>query len=198
MKYNFKRAFLIVLLSIFYSLQTHSQTKNEVEKRIDKSEFPELALKYLQNLPDNYKRLKFFIETDATKVSYEAKLKYKKRYYSIEFDKNGILEDIEITIKKRHLPKPLLEKINASLKEIYDKYRFLKIQKQYKNTSENNSISVLNNAFQNDNVNTIYFEIIAEVTLNKKRDLKEFTFDKNGKLISTKVVVPESYEHVLY
>ena len=91
-----------------------------------------------------------------------------------------------------------MKTINLKLKNIYKKHRFLKIQKQYKNTSQHNNPIVLKNALQNTTSNTIYYEIITEVKYHKKRELLEITFSKDGDIMRSKTVVPESYEHVLY
>jgi hypothetical protein len=49
----------------------------------------------------NFKRVKFYKESDGDKISFEAKFKYKKQHFSVEFFASGVLEDIEILINKK-------------------------------------------------------------------------------------------------
>ena len=60
------------------------------------------------------------------------------------------------------------------------------------------AVDNLKNALKNTTSNTIYYEIITEVKYHKKRELLEITFSKDGDIMRTKTIVPESYEHVLY
>ena len=42
------------------------------------------------------------------------------------------------------------------------------------------------------------FEIIAEVTVEKETNLKEFTFDSTGLFLNSRTLKPSSYDHVLH
>lgn len=88
----------LVLLFCIYGF---SQSKNEKEERIPASEFPEVSHKYFNGITDKVNYLKFYRETDGNKQSFEAKFKLNKLYYSVEFNTDGVLEDIEIVIKKK-------------------------------------------------------------------------------------------------
>ena len=78
---------------------SYTQYKNEREFRIRKSQFPSAAISIIEDNVVGIKRLKFYKETDSNKVSFEAKLKMDKLWYSLEFNKEGVSKNIEILIK---------------------------------------------------------------------------------------------------
>jgi len=94
------KCFFTILIYCFAVSLCVSQTKNEREERITIAKLPEKAKTTLSKLPNAIKRLKFYKETDGDHRSYEAKFKYEKKYYSIEFDTLGIIEDIEVVLKQ--------------------------------------------------------------------------------------------------
>lgn len=93
--------YIFLMLSITFTATAIGQTKNEKEERIKKEVFPKIALLTLNDLPQSSKRLKFYRETDGDKKSYEAKFKLNRKIYSIEFNSQGQLEDVEVKIKKK-------------------------------------------------------------------------------------------------
>ena len=195
---KYKPYFLIVLV-VLISTCLNAQTKNEQELRIGVENFPKKALKLLEHLPDNIKRIKYYKETDHDKTSFEAKLKIKRKKYSIEFDKNGNLEDIEITVKSKNIDRVVLDTIENFFKSEYKKYGLLKIQNQYKKTPSIDAISILKKAIENSDKEKVNLEIIAQVkTKDSKNHVLEFTFNYAGILLGSRIVEPSSYEHVLY
>ena len=168
---------------------SHAQEKNEVEVKTTFDEFPEEAKSVLNTLPNTLKRLRFFKETDGDKISYEAKFKYNKRFYSAEFGEDGLLEDVEVLIKKRDLEIPVFNAIDTYLKTHYKRYRILKLQKQF--------VSI-HAAFEEIASSENKYELIIEIKNSGQRTLAEFTFNASGKFESKRLVVPSSYDYVLY
>ena len=184
---------------VITSITINAQTKNEQEIRIEKEDFPKKALNLLEHLPENIKRIKYYKETDQDKTSFEAKLKLKRKKYSIEFDETGNLEDIEITVKSKNIDRVVLKTIETFFKSEYKKYGLLKIQNQYKKQASIDAISTLQKAIENSQEFEINLEIIAQVqTKNSKKQVMEFTFNHLGSLLESRIVEPSSYEHVLY
>ena len=195
---KFKQLIFTISFFVVCSSFIFAQTKNEVELRIEVSEFPQQAQSYIDSFKNDFKRIKYFKETDGTKVSYETKFKFKGHHFSVEFNKDGLLEDIEILIAKRHIPDAVFERIKSEMGGKYDKFRFLKIQKQYKNTEGRNDPLIMQHALDNIDSDHIFYEIITEVKIDKTRKLMELTFSKEGGFEMAKEVARESYEHVLY
>jgi len=175
-----------------------SQVKNEREERIPISEFPKVAQSYFNVISQNVKYLKFYKETDGDKQSFEAKFKIKKLYYSVEFDTLGKLEDIEIVIKKKHIPKNIIKEISKYFDKNFRKARLIKIQKQYVNYTKKTDKQFIQQIVDNPNDKHTHFEIIAEIKTKEIHELREFTFDKNGIFKKSRLVTSSSYEHALY
>lgn len=187
---------LLVTCSFFCGAQ--NSFKYEKEERIKKGEFPQNALELLQNnLPEKVKKIKYYKEQDSTKASFETKLKYKRNKYSIEFSKDGVLEDVEITIKTKSIPSKTLERITTYMQNNYTSFRFKKIQQQYENKNTTPE-KTLKNAFSRDKESPFSYEIIAEVKQDKKRHFIEITFTKDGEFTQVRTIIQSSYDHILY
>ncbi|WP_298521133.1 hypothetical protein [uncultured Kordia sp.] len=173
--------------------------KHEKEERIEKKAFPQNALDLLEKtLPKKITKVKYYKEQDSIKISYEIKLKYKGRKYSVEFSKEGLLEDVEVTVKQQHIPPKTLEKVKKHFYNTYSAFRIKKIQRQYNNTPTIDAETVMKNAFSNDRKSSYSYEIIAEVKTKKKRYFIEITFTKEGDFTLVRTVIPSSYDHILY
>lgn len=189
---------LITCICLFFSLISYAQTKNEKEERINKEDFPINALEVIDHIPAHAKRLRFYKETDGEKQSFEAKFKLNKLRYSVEFNTNGELEDIEVKTKFGAISKPLSNNILSYLKNNHDKHRIIKIQKQFLFNNTLSPKDFFKTIINNNTDLKPRFEIIAEVKDGKTRTIKEFTFDNKGDFVEARIVNPNSYEHVLY
>ena len=86
----------LILIGVFIGINVaSSQDKQEREHRIRKSQFPEKALEFIQQQLLDAKRIKYYKEIDGAKRSYEVKFKKDRLKYSVEFDEDGNLEDVE-------------------------------------------------------------------------------------------------------
>lgn len=193
-----QKLLLTLLLLVFLTLSSFSQTKNEKEERIDISLLPKKAKEVIKALPKGYKRLKLYKETDGEKQSFEAKFKYKKRRYSIEFSTSGLIEDIEVITKLKDLEKPAKTNIERHFNDAYSKYKFRKIQKQYVYNNNTHASKFVSQVLSLNLESAINYEIIAEIKIEKNRSINEFTFNTDGVFISSRTLNPASYEHVLY
>jgi len=192
-----KLLFLTFLLLLVSQLIL-GQTKNEVEQRFKRGELPKITQNIVDILPDNCKRIKFYKETDGDKKSFEIKFKYKKQYYSIEFSEDGQLEDIEVVIKFKDIKAYTKKQIGNYFKQSYTKHKFIKIQRQYIYNYEIDASQFVINVLSKNTKTTTNFEIIAEVKSKKQRHLEEFIFNNDGLFLNSRILNPESYEHVLY
>ncbi len=193
-----KNIFCFIFLLFFGISIGLSQAKYEREFRIKKSQFPENALLQIRESLKEAKRIKFYKEIDSAKTSFEAKFKKDKLWYSIEFDKKGILEDIEILIKEIDIPSDTFKEISNYLKTNFSKYRIKKIQQQYLHLKGEPIDKTLKNAFQNLLLPTINYELIFAGKKDKSYYDYEILFDANGKYKSIRRSLPPNYDHVLY
>lgn len=191
MKFN-----ITFLLCILFAFSIQAQVKYEREHRIKKSQFPDEALSLIDSKLEGAKRLKFYKEIDSLKISYEAKFKKKKLWYSIEFSEEGKLEDIEITINVVDIPNETYQTITNYMKENFRSYSVKKIQQQYVTNGDDDK--TLKDAFQNLLISSLNYEIM--ITGKKENSYQEFEilFDAEGNYKSIRESLPPNYDHVLY
>ena len=195
MKYIF---FLLLLCSSLFCTAQNSY-KHEKEERIEKQLFPQNALELLdKTLPKKVKKVKYYKEQDSVKISYESKLKFNSKKYSIEFSEEGLLEDVEITIKQKEISSKTFEKIKKYLYSNYTSFRIKKIQRQYRNTTNTDAETMLKEAFSGTKTGTHFYEIIAEVKTKKERYFIEITFTNEGDFELLRTIIQGSYDHILY
>lgn len=188
----------IILASFLFCFQlAHSQYKYEREHRILKSQFPTEAIAIIEENITDYKRIKFYKETDSIKISYEAKLKKDKLWYSIEFNEDGKLEDIEILIKSTDIPNDTYSNIESYLNKNFTKYRIKRLQQQYPSTNDSLD-EIFKNAFQNLILSSNNYEFVVVGRKEKGYLDYEILFDADGNFKQIRTSLPPNYDHVLY
>ena len=180
--------------TIAQPLQASSKPKKEREEKISLDLFPKNAVEVVTELGNARKKVTYYRETDAEKISYEAKLKYLSRKYSIEFDENGLLEDVELDSRKRRIPKETLFKINKTLDSVAEKYRIEKVQEQY--VAGDQSTQQIKEHIERDNFDN--YELIVAFKDKRKIYRKEFLFDKNGNFLSQRDIKRLEYDFLLF
>ncbi|WP_276168236.1 hypothetical protein [Zobellia alginiliquefaciens] len=194
---NIKSVSVLLLFFVFGISTAFAQIKDEREHRIKKSQFPENARLFLHQKLVNARRIRFYKEIDGSKVSYEAKFKKDRLRYSIEFNTDGKLEDIEIEIEPLDIPNDSYSKITKYLEQNFKKYRIKKIQQQY-NVDDDNVDETLKNAFQNLMLPSIKYELIINGKNDKGYEQFEILFNAEGQFELIKKALPANYDHVLY
>ncbi len=193
MKYNYT---LFLMLCI---VQTSiAQGKYERESRIDRDQFPNKSYSLIQDYLKNAKRIRFYQETDSTKKSYEAKFKKGRLHYSVEFDKEGDLEDVEFKIKEKDIPNDTWSTIQFYLNKNHYKHRVKKMQQQYPVQKGQSIKKTLHNAFQNLILPEVNYELVFSAKESNGFQEYEALFNSEGQLIRIRKSFPPSYDHVLY
>ncbi len=175
-----------------------AQTKNEKESRIRVEQFPEEAASIVNTVIESVKRIRYYKEIDNDNESYESKFKFKKHWYSVEFDKDGTFEDVEVTIKERHIPEAIKLNIKSYLETHFDRFDFIKIQEQYLYESEGDAKQFLNTVLQKRPDIASYYELVVATKTNKNWSIQEMTFDSNGAFLNSRPVEQDSYEYIMY
>lgn len=192
------RFLLLTIMALFQYSLGFSQVKVEREHRIKKNQFPEAAHDFIKDKLNDAKKIRFYKETDTTKITYEAKFKKDKLHYSVEFDESGKLEDIEILIKEVDVPEDSWSNITKSLEEKFDKHKIRKIQQQYHITSDEEAETTLKNAFQNLLIPSLNYEIMVRGNIRDNHADFEILFNGEGDFIKMRESLPANYDHVLY
>lgn len=175
-----------------------AQGKYERESRIDREEFPNKSYSLIQDYLKDAKRIRFYQETDSNKKSYEAKFKKGRLHYSVEFDKEGDLEDVEFKIKEKDIPNDTWSTIQYYLNDNYNKHRIKKMQQQYPVQKEESIEKTLHNAFQNLILPVVNYELVFSAKENNGFQEYEALFNYEGQLIRIRKFFLPSYDHVLY
>lgn len=194
-----KNLILSFFLLTAFSLLAQDK-KIEKEERIDAEEMPTSSSFLIERIPEIAKKLRYYYETDGEKESFEAKFKYKGSIFSVEFGKYGKLQDIEVTLKEKQLPKQSLKNIETYLKKNQDRYKIEKIQAQYlpKATEKNSAEKLLLKSISFNTQPPDNYELIVAVKNKGKLKKFELIFDANGQFKSKREIIRNSYDYLIF
>lgn len=131
-----RRVCAFCVLALLLSVGIHAQEKIERERKIRASAVPELARAWLKDVFESSRRLRWYEETHESGRSYEAKFKWRGQRYSVEFDLEGSIQDVEIEIAVEDIPSPALAGIQGYLASTYRTYNIARVQIQYSGVSD--------------------------------------------------------------
>lgn len=188
----------ISLLFIFLSsCPIWAQTKYEKEYRLKEHKVPAQAIEFVAALPFD-KKIKWFKEEGLDTNSVEAKTKFRSQKYSIEFDQNGILEDIEIEEKWKAKKGKTKEVINTHLQSNFEKYKVLKSQVQYTGTNEGLIAAIKSQAYGSAPGITTRYELVVKTKKQRTHQKMEFLFDDSGVLLQQLIILPKNTDNLEY
>ena len=171
-----KITLIILFISAFTS--AFSQVKFEKESRLKRADVPPLAFELVESLAIPGK-IKWYSEESLTEKSVEAKFKYNKKIYSIEFDTDGNLQDVEITIHENEIPGDAKLNILKKLEAEFSKYSIKKIQIHYPGKNPE-IVSVIKNPPAEIPI-TVKYEMIVNGKTGNSTKQYEMVFDNIGK-----------------
>lgn len=184
------------ILSLFFffsiSFYSYSQSKLEIEERIEKEEVPFVAQQFIDSLCFSSK-IKWYLEKNYIKTTYEAKIKEKGQKYSIEFDSLGQIEDIEIEIDWKQIPTSVQASICTVLKADFEKHKISKIQIQYTGKTED----LIKVRMQKDNL-TIKYEIVLKGQNDSEIEFYEYLFSETGTFEQKMILDFRNTDHLEY
>lgn len=184
---------LIFLPLFFFTvLQLSAQNKYEQESKISFTNVPEKARLFVSKIIQS-KKVKWYKEQSNNGISFEAKSKFKGKKYSIEFDTNGTIEDIEIEKKWNDLPKTIQQNIINSLQNTFIKHKIRKIQIQF-SAEEKDLINYFKDNVKN-NI-TVKYEIVVKGKTDSGKYLFELLFNHTGQLEATSKIVFRNTDNI--
>ena len=189
------------MMLIFFFLLSNSiaftQVKMERESRAQKSDVPLKALAFIDSISTDISP-KWFWEGIMFPTSYEAKFKFNKIRYSVEFDTLGNLEDLEMLTDYESLPQVVINEVDGSLLEVYQKSKITRTQIQWSG-NELDIIKAVNNNFSFASTQlTVRYEIELKLKQEGRWRLEEWTVDSKGKIISQKKIITPRTDHLEY
>lgn len=183
---------IIVICCILIGNVSYSQTKFETESRLSKDLVPNNAKTFVFELvPD--KKIKWYKEESQEGKSIEAKTCYQNIKYSIEFNPDGTLQDVEIDTNIKQINQSTATTIIDYLTTTYSEFKIKKIQTQYSGSN-----SDLLDYFKTKNRKniTIKYEIVLKGKTESGKQLYELLFTENGTIESTKQIVFRNTDNI--
>jgi hypothetical protein len=175
---------LSLMLSAFHCT-SFGQVKTERERDIKAREVPSQAKEWMNDSYEGVRRIHWVEESSDQGVSFEAKLKHQKQWHSVEFNIEGVIQDIEVELDQNAIDEELLIRIESSLAQAFDRYRILKIQRQW--TGSPDELEDAIDEGEVDEVTTRY-EIELEGVKEGVSELREVLLDHKGKLLSSRPI----------
>lgn len=179
---------------LFCFLMTHvifAQQKFEREFRLQQNDVPKNASKFVNGI-DFKKKIKWYGEESNDGKTFEAKVKYKKHLYSIEFNEKGVLLDVEKKIRFSKLANALQTKIQKEFSKRFQKHTIKKVQVQFKGLE-----GEVQKIFDATDVSSLSLDIFYEIVVKAKKEdtysLYEFTFTQKGSFLKALKFTPESF-----
>lgn len=195
MTYTSKIISVGIACYLLFQLPLTAQQKYEREYRLHAEEVPPLAQDFLEACGFSSK-IKWYGEESLDGHSVEAKLKEDGVTYSIEFDTLGHLQDVEIDIKQEQLPAATEQAIHVHLDRVFDKYRFIKIQKQW--TGKNETILELIREGESQKAFDVKYEIVLKGKKDKERAWYEFLFSGDGSFEKRSTIIFRNTDNLDY
>lgn len=183
--------FLIILLSSAQSAA--GQSKYERESRINRSETPQ-AMQELINRMQLGSKIKYYKESQLNGHSYEVKTKINDHLYSIEFDSDGNIEDIEQTIHFKEISQESQTTICTILYQELRKFKIEKIQEQWTGNADILVLSI-NNRKASPQV-VLAYELVVAGIRNNHLAKYELLISPTGELLSLREIIERSYQNI--
>lgn len=163
-----------------------SQTKFEREFGVEAADFPAKARSFVQNEPFD-RRIKWLKEESQDGTTYEAKTKYNRKKYSIEFDTLGNVIDVEKTIKMKELDDRTRKNIEEGLQGAFDRYKISKVQEQWKADDET-LLELIRNG-RSEKPYELRYEVIVKARKDDAKDFYEVLLTPAGEIVRASRIV---------
>lgn len=181
----------IYWLFLVFSLQFHfngfaQDIKIESETRIKSNDAPLASQAFIQTAFPSIRKIKWFKEVTSGRNSFEAKFKQQDKKYSVEFNEQGQIEDIEVTYKLKDLEDPVQKALINAFSQ-FEKFKLQKIQEQWTASSPQALIEAIQN--QGPRNVKIQYEVVFRALIDGELAIWEGTFSQRGELLGKRKVV---------
>ena len=177
--------FFSLLLFLTASAVLTAQEKQEQERRIAQKAVPEAASAWLAEVFEEINRVKWYAEETSGRRSVEAKFKYERRHYSVEFSPTGELEDVEIEVKLRQIPDSIQQRLTSTFQTL-PKFKLRRIQEQWQGNTEGIKAALEGNLPEEV---LVLYEIEFSAKMDGHYRIWEGTFNTEGLLLDYRQVV---------
>lgn len=170
--------------------------KNEQERPASPDDLPTDVIDLIEDIEFDVQEIRYFNQIRDGEEAYEVKITYNDRLYSLEFDHDGELEDIELLIDEEELPDGCRECIYKYLDQRFDRYKLTRIQLQFLpgDTDEDEFIEEILSGSRDDYEPRV--EIEAEGQNSSELGFFELLFDSDGQLVSSRKILKRSLDNI--
>jgi len=187
---------LFICITVLFPFNVFSQAKFERELRIRKSKAPESSIKFIDSL--NFEsKVRWYKEIGEDRITYEAKTRFQKEIYSIEFFENGNIKDVEIAISATAIPEMPLLKIKEYLFSKYGNYKIDKTQIQYSGEKQTLLNFLRGNRQNSAGIETRY-ELVISTRVEGSFKLFEYLFSQKGEYIQSATIIQRRTDIIEY
>lgn len=173
--------------------------KNEIEDSIKREEMPENALAVLDEFWAELNDIQYYFQTDGEEESYEAKLEWKGHQYSIEFDRTGIIKDVEKLIELEMVSPEAIDGINEYLQKEFRRLNIIRLQRQHiaKDSDDPDGEDFIEDILEGDEDDLeIRYELEVEGRSGRQIGAFELLFDHSGNLIQRRKIERRSVDNI--
>lgn len=172
-----KSVILLIFLCLSFSSSLWSQSKYEREYRIKPEQVPVNAKDFVARLDFN-KKIRWYIEESLTDTTIEAKTRFKTKRYSVEFNSDGSLQDVEIEIEMDEIDPQIKSIITKYLNDHFSSYKLKKIQLQHTGKDEELLLQLRDGIPQKSVI--LNYELMVKGTNEEGIQLYELLFSSAG------------------
>lgn len=191
-----KRFVLVLSTLLLIAFHGFSQAKYEKEFRIKAKNVPSGALNFVDSLTFDSK-VKWYKETGLNLITIEAKAKYKKERYSIEFFENGVFQDVEIEVKPNKIPYSTFSRLTGILSQRHKKYKIEKVQIQH--TGDRNLVLMFLKENRNHSEGiTISYEVVISTKMDGNYLMLEYLFSETGGYLLSNEIISRRKDTIDY
>jgi len=189
--------FFSTLLFTSFAVVSAQDIKNENEKSINREDMPTSSLTMINRFWNKEKKVDFYRQKNGEMISYEAKLEWNDYQYSIEFDSEGSLVNVEQLIDFNDIPVASQNTITEELSKQYTRFRFIRIQRQYSAEEADDRYEILEDVIDEDYEDLIIrFEIVVDAQNKAVMGSFESLFDEHGNMIQKRRIVRRSLDNI--
>lgn len=184
---------------VFTTAALGQSDKNEVEDSIKSSEMPGNALETLEEFWPDMSDIRFYAQTDGDVETFEAKLEWQGKYFSIEFTSEGAIIDVEQLIEMDEIVTSDREAIESYLDSEFKRVRITRLQRQYIADDEDgvDDEDFIDDILEEDEEDyKVRYEIEVEGNTGDAIGAFELLFDQSGQIIQRRRIVRRSLDNI--
>jgi len=193
-------SFILLGIMILCSSAAMAQSeKNEVEDSIESNEMPGKAIETLSEFWPDLNDIRYFRQTDVETVTYEAKLEWQGKSYSIEFTTSGSIIDVEQLVEMEEIAPRARRGIDQYLQQQFEKVRVTRLQRQLIADDEDgiDDIDFIDDILEEDKEDYIIrYELEVEGRSGSRIGAFELVFDRNGDIMQRRKIVRRSLDNL--